>query len=181
MIKVYFDKYRAQDKLPPEIEGKVEGELMRDQRLLERWRNWREGLIFHDTDAILSGALDDCLVERSESGDKYMPLDYKTRGWAKKEDSHEYYQYQLDAYTFLLEKNGFPTKKRAGIVFYHPIEVVGDGLVKFEIEPMMIKTDIERAYKVFREAVELLKRSTPPAKHSDCQFCGYGEHLHEYL
>ncbi len=31
LIKVYFDKYRKLDKLPPEIEGKVRERLLPDQ------------------------------------------------------------------------------------------------------------------------------------------------------
>lgn len=181
VIKRYFDSYRIKGELPPEIRGKVRGRLLADRGKLERWRNWREGLSFNDGDAILMGALDDCLVEKSGETEFYMPLDYKTRGWAPKEDSHSYYQYQLDAYTLLFEKNGFKPAGVAYLVFYHPLEVGERGLVKFEVEPMEIKTDPGRAYKEFRAAVELLKQPSPPAKHSDCEFCGYGEHLHEYI
>jgi len=181
VIKAYFDTYRKIDALPPEIKGKVEGELVRDQRLLDRWRNWRTGLSFQDTDAILFGALDDCLVLKTDEGDFYSPLDYKTRGWPRKDDSTSYYQYQMDAYTFLLEKNGFPARKKAFVVFFHPVAMREGGVTQFEISPVEIETDPERAYKEFRAAVALLQNPKPPAKHSDCQFCGYGEHVHEYM
>ncbi|KKM75421.1 hypothetical protein LCGC14_1390370, partial [marine sediment metagenome] len=94
MIKKYFDRYRG--TLPPEIEGKVEGSLMPDIKLMGKWRNWRSGLEYHDKelDAVLFGALDDCLID----DDLYIPLDYKTRGSTPKYGSSErYYQTQLDA------------------------------------------------------------------------------------
>ncbi|ODS30309.1 MAG: hypothetical protein SCARUB_04585 [Candidatus Scalindua rubra] len=45
VIKKYFDRYRG--KLPPEIEGKVEGCLMPGVELMNKWRNWRTGLEYH--------------------------------------------------------------------------------------------------------------------------------------
>lgn len=179
VIKVYFDKCRDEGRLPVELEGKVLGKLFADKELLSRWRNWREGIIFNDSDAVLFGALDDCLVEESSDGDLFIPLDYKTRGWPRKEDSHSYYQNQLDTYTLLLQKNGLKTKDIAYLVFYHPLEHREGGLVRFQIEPVEVKTDPEHAYKVFRDAVSLLQQSKPPASHSDCEFCGYVEHQGE--
>ena len=39
LIKKYFDKYRALGKLPPELEGKLDGvELFADGILLNKWR-----------------------------------------------------------------------------------------------------------------------------------------------
>ena len=35
-IKKYFDKYRNVGKMPPEIEGKIEGQLLADLELLKK-------------------------------------------------------------------------------------------------------------------------------------------------
>ena len=83
LIKKYFDRYRAVGKLPPEIEGQVKGQLFADTELLSKWRSWRSGLSYYDreADAVLVGALDDCMVDEG----KYIPADYKTRGFDIKE------------------------------------------------------------------------------------------------
>lgn len=169
VIKKYFDNYRGE--LPPEIEGKVEGVLVKDLKLMEKWRNWRTGLEYHDKelDAVLFGALDDCLIDN----DYYISLDYKTRGSAPKDgDSEKYYQTQLDTYNFLLETNGYKTKDFAYLVYYYPEEVRKDGMVKFNIKPVKVNTDLNRAKKRFQDAVELLKGPIPK-HHSDCEYCSW--------
>lgn len=167
VIKDYFDKYRS--SLPPEIDGKVVGQLIPDVELLNKWRNWRTGLEYHDKkrDAVLFGALDDCLV----NDDHYIPLDYKTRGFPPKDgDSEKYYQTQLDAYALLLNENGYKTKDFAYLVYYYPEEVKKDGIVKFNIKPVKVNIDLERAQKTFEDAVDLLK-GPMPKRHSDCEHC----------
>src|SRR3989344_5822058 len=157
VLKKYFDKFRAAGTLPPEISGKVEGKLLDDPKFLREWRINMKGIRWADADleAELMGALDDCLVV----DDYYVPVDYKTRGWAAKEDSHTYYQNQLNCYTFLLEKNGFKTKNFAYLLFY--------------VEPRRVETDPAEAYKVFKAALKT-RRGSQPAVHSTCQFCSWG-------
>jgi len=171
LIKKYFDKYRALGKMPPEIEGKVQGQLFSDQRLLARWRHWRTGLRFEDKNlnAVLLGALDECFVD----GRFYIPVDYKTRGFELKEDSLSYYQTQLDCYTLLLEKNGYEHPSFGYLIYYIPEKVGENGLAKFKVEPHKLETDPEHGYKIFCEALKLL-RGPQPASHSECQFCSWG-------
>lgn len=171
LIKKYFDKYRPLGKMPPEIEGKVQGKLFSDQELLRKWRSWQNGLRYNDEDlgAVLSGALDECFVD----GDYYIPVDYKTRGFDLKEDSTSYYQTQLDCYTFLLEKNGFKHLSFGYLIYYIPERVEKEGIVKFRIEPKKLETEPKRGYKIFTEAVNLLK-GPQPSSHSQCKFCSWG-------
>lgn len=167
VIKKYFDKYR--DKLPPEIDDKVVGQLMPDIQLLNKWRNWQTGLEYYDKkrDAVLFGALDDCLI----NDDHYIPVDYKTRGFPPKDgDSEKYYQTQLDTYTLLLSENGYKTKDFAYLIYYYPEEVKEDGVVKFNIKPVKVNTDLKRAKKTFENAIDLLKELIPK-HHSDCEYC----------
>lgn len=167
VIKKYFDKYRG--KLPPELEGKVEGQLMPDTELMDKWRNWRTGLEYYDSavNAILFGALDDCLVKE----DRYIPLDYKTRGSVPRDgDSEKYYQTQLDSYSLLLNSNGYKTEDFAYLVYYWPEKVKQDGVIIFNIKPIKVMTDLERVKKTFHDAVKLLQGPIP-ARHSDCEYC----------
>lgn len=176
VIKNYFDLYRG--KRPPELAGKVRGVLMPDADLMNKWRNWRSGLKYMDDklDAVLFGALDDCLVD----GQKYIPLDFKTRGSAPKAgDSEKYYQTQLDTYSLLLESNGFPSENFAYLVYYYPAKVQKGGLVKFNIEPIKISTDAKRAGRIFEAAVRLL-RGPLPKRHSKCEYCSWGSQLIEF-
>lgn len=169
MIKKYFDQYRGQ--LPPELKGKVEGSLMPDLGLLNKWRNWRTGVEYYDRElnAVLFGALDDCLLDNNY----YIPLDYKTRGFPPKEgDSEKYYQTQLDTYSLLLSTNGYQTRNFAYLVYYYPEEVKEKGIIKFNIKPVRVETDLERAKKTFGDAIKLLKGPIPE-HHSDCEYCSW--------
>lgn len=154
--------------MPPELEGKIDGVLMDEMDLLNKWRNWRTGLQYHDKthDAVLFGALDDCLVKEQKVGPAtkllYMPLDYKTRGFPPQEGaSEEYYQHQLDAYALMLSENGYKAGNYAYLVYYFPKEVKEHGVVEFEVQAVKISTDTERIRKMFRDAVQLLKGDLP--------------------
>lgn len=177
IIKVYFDKYRVKGELPPEVKGRLEGRLLSDTNLLNKWRNWRTGLKYKDEDlgVTLFGALDDCLVD-SSSSEKiyYMPLDYKTRGSMPRDgDSEKYYGNQLDCYALLLEGNGYPIGEFGYLLYYYPKEVKEEGNVVFNVEPIRLKVDPERARKTLRDAVKLLNGPIPP-HHSECEYCIWG-------
>jgi len=196
VIKVYYDKFRGtKTGLPPELVGKVNGKLYDDQRLLSSWRSRTGGLTYFDDklNAKLLGLLDDCLVideggpSASPSGLRsgqvarsYVPLDYKTRGWEPKEDSSDFYQHQLDIYEFLLQANGMATKGLGYLVYYHPIEVRENGVVQFEVTPKAMKTDPQRAKKLFEEAVKLLRSDEIPKPSAKCEFCPWGQRQGEY-
>lgn len=171
VIKDYFDTWRVKAEMPPEIRGKVPGELFGDTKLLNAWRNWRTGLTYEDKKekALLIGALDDCLVE----GEKYTPLDYKTRGSPPKDETTRYYQHQLDVYAFLLESNGYPSSGRAWLLYYFPRNVEEGGVVNFEVEPHEVAVSALRGRELFDEAVALVKGPIPK-HHSRCEWCTWG-------
>lgn len=170
VIKNYFDKFRETGTLPPEIASHVEGQLVPDQALLDKWRNWRVGLSyeFKELGVTLSGALDECLIHNG----RYVPLDYKTRGWPPKDGGEEYYQHQLDCYCLLLEKNGFKQKGVAYLLYYYPKEVTEHGQVIFNVEPHRVETDIKAAEALVRKAVTYLNGLEPKAA-TDCEYCAW--------
>lgn len=173
LIKKYFDRYRELRKLPPEIEGKVEGELLPDQNLLNEWRkitkNSSPRFFDKELNACLFGGLDECFVEK----DYFIPVDYKTRGYDLKEDSLSYYQTQLDCYTLLLKAEGYKASSFGYLIYYIPIEVKENGATDFRVEVHKIKTDPQRGYEIFKQAVECLRGPKPPS-HSQCKFCSWG-------
>lgn len=161
VCKEYFNLYRTKGVLPPVLEGKVPGRLLRNFPN----REWLE-FIDYKADAKLGGYLDECI----DFGDNfYAALDHKTRG-TKPQDTHPAHQFQMDAYTFLLEQNGFPTKKKAYLVYYIPKTVASESNIEFEMVVSELKTHPELAKKVFYEALDLLKQPIPQVN-KDCGFC----------
>lgn len=170
LIKKYFDKWRTQ-KLPPELRGKIAGELVQDQQLIDTWRNMRKGLQYTDKSlgsSVIFGLLDECVVD----GDIYMPADYKTRGFNLKENSTGYYQNQLDCYTLLLKLNNYKINNKGYLIFYILDSLGDNGNSKFRIEPIEMKTDPSRAYDTFKRAVELLEGPAPKLN-AACPFCSW--------
>jgi len=165
-IKEYFDKYRAQGKLPPELEGKVIGRPMPDKKKMNKWRNSGIGYKDHELNAKLFGKLDECLVD----GNIYIVADYKTRGYPPKKQVPSYYQTQLDCYTLLLKENNYKTADFAYLIYYILEDVREGGTARFKIKPKKVAVDSESARKVFESAVEVL-RSTPPKPDKNCKYC----------
>lgn len=170
-IKLYFDRYRRQGKLPPELQGKVDGLLFGDQMRLDRWRDWKlTDLKYEDVQlqVSLTGALDDCVVKNG----LHSPLDYKTRGSALKEDSTSYYQDQLNCYCLILESSGFRTNSSAYLVYYFPRGVEEYGKVTFSVEPYRITTSVEAARELVSQGVKCL-RGDIPASSPSCEYCNW--------
>src|SRR3989338_6904933 len=171
VIKTYFDTYRTKDAMPPEVKGKLQGKLFSSMSKLEKWRSWLQTELSYEDktiNAALSGALDDCL----EDDGFYIPLDYKTRGSELIEDPRKYYQTQLDCYCLILDASGFKTKGIAYLLYYWPLEVFEEGMMRFKVEPIRIETNIDSAKKIFRDAVACLKQEMPSAS-PNCEYCKF--------
>ncbi len=178
ILKTHFDKFMEKGKLPPELCEIPECEnlkLFDDKALLKEWRNSRRGLWIEDDEGnILHGGIDNLLVNK-ENG-KIIVLDYKTRGFPLKEDTHEHYQDQVDIYNFLLNQLGYETEDFAYLLFYHPKEVLETGEVVFNTDLKKMKVSAENAESIFNKALKLL--SGPCPKHTineetqeACEWC----------
>lgn len=170
LIKNHFDRYRKSEQLPPELQGKIKARPVK-QELLDKWRNWRIGLSYEEDNVCLRGGLDECFVD----GQIYIPVDYKTRGFALKDNTAGYYQNQLNLYALLLKKNNFKTGPFAYLVFYVLQSLSDNGEAKFDIQLIRMNADTEKAYQVFKEAGELLKQDSPPEKSLRCNFCSWAK------
>jgi CRISPR/Cas system-associated exonuclease Cas4 (RecB family) len=161
VIKEYCHPYRSKGLLPSFLEGKVPGKLMHNFPN----KGWLE-FVDRKIAAKFGGYLDECL---ELEGNYYAALDYKTRG-SKPQETHPAHQFQMDAYTFLLEANNFPTQRLAYLVYYIPKLLTAGSSVEFEIAVYELKTDPLRAKEIFYQALAVLKGSLPGAA-KDCQFC----------
>jgi len=168
VLKTHFDKFRDNGQLPPELcnnEECSDMKLFNDEEKLKIWRNNFKGISWTDKSGnILFGAVDNLLVREK----KIIVLDYKTRGYALKEDTHEHYQHQLDIYNFLLRKNGYETEDFAFLLFYVPKEVMPTGEVIFDTTLKKMKINVKNAEKLFKKAVELLNSDCPE---KSCEWC----------
>ncbi len=175
ILKKYFDQFRVQKKLPPELESKVNGYLFDDFEKLEIWRNINFGkgglsAEFPEYSIRLRGAIDELLV--SEDG-RYIPLDFKTRGYPTKEDTHQHYQHQLDCYALLFEKNDLPPADFGYLLFFWP-EYYQNQTVYFQFELIKIEIKPNRARELLKKVKDLIDGPIPPS-HSTCEYCLYRE------
>ena len=171
ILKAHFDKFRVKEKLPPELSELSGVRLLSNTKQLEVWRNNRKGITYEDKELGIMqlGAIDDML----DNIGKLIVVDFKTRGFPLKEDTHEIYQSQLDIYTYLLEKNGFDVEKYSYLLFYYPEKIKDNGSVSFNTKLVKMKTNPKNAENLFRNAVSLLKQDKPPEKSEDCEYCRY--------
>ena len=165
VLKGYFDTYRKRGTIPPLIEGTLEGRLATNALTLG----------FNDpaARARLWGKLDDCVELPDE---RLAPLDHKTRASAPDDLSYtqKYYQFQMDVYTLLLERNGYRTSRSAYVVYYFPIEGVLHQGFPFGVAVHKVATDPEAAYQVFLDACRALAEPLPEAGVA-CEFCRWAE------
>ncbi|TSC64135.1 MAG: hypothetical protein G01um1014106_260 [Parcubacteria group bacterium Gr01-1014_106] len=171
VLKTAMDAHRKRGELPPELRGVTEGTLYSDQKQLDRWRDSLRGDLRYTDPALnveVLGGIDDLLVEDGH----FTPLDFKTRGYPVKDDTHRHYEHQLDLYAWLFTKLGHTVNERGVLLFFSPIAYEGKGTVQFRIEPVIMKTDVARAQGLLERAVAILQQSTPP-RHAECVFCHF--------
>lgn len=172
-FKKYFDEYRGRGELPPEIEGKAEGKLFADLKKLNAWRefNFGRGGIkaeFPELKMAVSGAIDDLMV--SPDG-KFVPFDFKTRGYPTKEDTHEHYRHQLDLYSLLFQKNDLEVAGYGYLLFFWP-QNYSPGAANFKTELVKMDVSPSRGYGVLEKVYSILTSQIPRA-HEACEYCAY--------
>ena len=165
VLKAYFETYRRSGTLPPIIAGKVDGTLSTTALTL--------GFNDPTTRARLWGKLDDCIILPDE---RLVPLDHKTRASAPEDISYtqKYYQFQMDVYTLLLERNGYRTSRSAYVIYYFPVHGTLHEGFPFQVLVHQVATDPDAAYAVFAEACRCLAGPLPEAS-AACEFCRWVE------
>ncbi len=79
----------------------------------------------------------------------------------------------MDIYKFLLEKNNFPTDKRAFLVYYYPQPGELHKGIPFDTTVIELKTNPARAMTLLKEAKLVLDRKDPPKALETCAFCAW--------
>ena len=101
ILKIHFDKFMEKGTLPPELceNGECQNmKIFNDKEKMKIWQSNFKGVSWTDKKGNeLHGAVDNILVK----GKKLIVLDYKTRGYALKEDTAEHYRLQQNVYNFL--------------------------------------------------------------------------------
>ena len=167
ILKEHFDNFMKRGKLPPELcNDDCDGmKLFDDVEKLKEWRDNKRGIRFTDNEGnILFGAVDNILVH----GKKLIVLDYKTRGYALKEDTHEYYHDQIDIYNFLLVKNGYDAEDYGFLLFYYPDKVLETGEIIFENKLVKLKVNFKNGENIFAKGLKLLNGECPEER---CEWC----------
>lgn len=181
LLKEEFDAYRKRNETHPLLlENNIKAKLFQNQKLLDQWRDNFQGIRYYDKDleASLFGAVDDVLEFSAEGGSAsdrensklLAPLDYKSTG-SRVANVYDRFQLQMDSYTFLLEKNGYKTKRKGYLAFY--IVDKDKGFIDrlpFRKEIHEIETNPLDIYEIFKDAVTLLKNDAPPPHSQDCPF-----------
>jgi len=175
-LKKYADEYRTKDKLPPELQKKINGVFLPDQELMNKWRDEHSGLCFADEklDMTFCGGFDECIV-REEKGEKiFTPLLFKIRGFGIDEEKHDNHsQLQLDCFELLLKKNDYATSGTGYLVYYIPEAVRESGVVKFNVQVIQFVSESMRARNLIKEVVGVLNGKIPK-KGQDCEYCSWG-------
>jgi len=167
ILKEHFDKFMKKKQLPPELCELKGIELFDDEEKLKIWRSNFLGIQYKDDEGnILRGAVDNIL----KKNEKLIVLDYKTRGFALKEDTKDHYQDQMDIYNFLLRKNNFKTEDYAYLLFYHPNSVDDEGKVIFNKDLVKMQVNIKNAEKIFKDAIKVLNGKKPKSS-ENCEYC----------
>ncbi len=159
IIKKYFNTYREKGILPPLIEGKIKGILS---------LNMPKTLYFEDkkNGVKLKGLPDEYLQTEDKA---IVPFDHKTKSKAP-EETHPSYQLQLDCYTFLLQVNGYKTKKFGFLAYYHPEQCELHNGMDVQVAIMKVKTDPERVRKALERASKVLNGKLPKVN-GTCEYC----------
>lgn len=165
VLKSYFDLYRKRGTLPPLVDGTLQGRLATHEMTL--------GFNDAKTGARLWGKLDDCLILPDE---RLAPLDHKTRASAPDDRTYtqKYYQFQMDVYTLLLERNGHRISRTAYVVYYFPVEGALHEGFPFRIAVHQIETNPEGAYAIFQAACRCLEAPLPEAG-AACDYCRWAD------
>ncbi len=168
IIKKYFDFYRNLGQLPPFLENKIQGKLIKKLEKTYYYDINRKYCIFGRLDEAI--ALDD---------GTFVPLDHKTRASAPKE-VHQAYQLQMSVYTLLLRENDIKVSNFAYLVYYFPEESKIHNGISFGFKIEKVETDPDGIKKYIEEAIKCLESDKLPPSGEKCEYCKWVNQVRKY-
>lgn len=180
ILKSRYDVYREKRELPPEVRplGKEGITLFPDIEALNKWRGSTMYLkvINEKVGYELGGKLDEILVEKDG---RLISTDFKSSGYAPKDDKQKYYVLQLTAYAFMFRKHGLNPSDRAILLHYFVKDAKNPSLqVEFisHIDP--VRLDLPTFEKKLEDIVRLLD-GPYPGDDLACEKCVYYAERHK--
>lgn len=174
VLKSRYDAYREKEELPPEIRalGKEGIMLFPDIEMLNRWRGSTVHLkvINEKIGYEIGGKLDEVLVEKNG---RLIPTDFKSSGYAPKEDKQKYYVSQLTAYAFMFREHELNPSDRAILLHYFIKDARNPSLeVEFTSHIDPVRLDLPAFEKKLEDIVALLN-GPYPGDDLACEKCLY--------
>ncbi|MCS7179873.1 MAG: PD-(D/E)XK nuclease family protein [bacterium] len=184
LIKDYFEYFRRKDKLPPFLEGKINGKLITNLKKtyyydIENYNNY-----------YLWGHLDE-VIELPDG--LFIPLDHKTRASLPSDEPHEAYKFQLGIYSLLLKKENKGQEVNYGyLIYYYPEKKLIDyeaeeikNIINFNFEVKKVKLDegkfnLDEIKETIIKAIECIETNKIPSSGQNCEFCQWIENTKIY-
>ncbi len=179
LLKKEFDAYRKSGRPHPLMiqEGLRATPYSHDK--MEFWREpLRGGLQYldHTRSFLLTGAPDDLWLN---SEMKIHVVDYKaTRALTKeslRSGMHKSYERQVEFYTYLLEKMGFPVSLEAFFVVAS-VKINSqafDGKLEFDLHLIRHNVNLAWVDKVLTQIRNCLMSDESPLPSANCEYCNY--------
>ncbi|MDP3696416.1 MAG: PD-(D/E)XK nuclease family protein [Candidatus Taylorbacteria bacterium] len=174
ILKARYDEYRTKDKMPPEVK-KLEDEgisLFKDTEALNKWRGSTKELkiVNEKVGFEMGGKIDDLLIEPDG---KFIPMDFKSSGYAPKDDKQKYYVSQLNAYALMFREHGHEPSDRAYLLHYFVKDTKDPSLsVEFTSHIDLVKLDLMVFENKLADIVDFLNKSYP-GDDLECEYCSY--------
>ncbi len=173
LVKRSFDRYRSRGELPPMLQAHgLNAKLFPDQAKLDEWRNNRKGIRWTDplTGVTLYGAVDDILEFPDGS---LAVVDYKASGSAEGK-VYPSYQFQLETYTYLLQRLGFKTAPTGYLAYFLAVkDQEFEGQLPFRMVVKEAELNPAGVADYFRAAVELAQSDRMPPSGEACDLCRF--------
>lgn len=172
VMKQHSDLFRG-GMMPP-MDTVITGKLWGTVAEIGKLRNWQSGLkatVKIGTIAVqLIGAFDDVVEETDGT---FSPYDTKTKGWKPKDDGAQFYQGQMDLYSFLLRENGMTPSGKAYLNYWYPVQCDGQA-IRFEHDLYTLATNPGRVIELVSKAVAVLNGGQPESNPA-CEYCVFAQ------
>jgi hypothetical protein len=170
-IKKYIRKYQNSGELPKWLAVNCfKGTLLGPQNL-EYFNS--------DYEILLAGRLDELLAE----GNSYCVIDFKSGKLPANGVVPYYYQIQLDAYAYLVERVRSATVSRGALIYFTLTsgEELENSLIPIDIKILEVKVAPESIPKILEKSRNIIELEVPPQPSESCIFCSWRAKLNSIL